>query len=357
MPRVFSADELLNDTFDVTTPVFLDTTSWQAFQDWSKQNLIALQHALKSGLRFWIFKSELSYTQPRVYRLYLEDQLREDSEIDDLAEAIEAAETKVETILSFESRLEANLGIKFHEEELPSGNETYRTFLYEVQEIYFHDVSNRERCDRHAEFVFLSRRASRSENKLCIMTAQPAFQRLVNAEIFLLPVNSNNHRHLLPANFDIFTELQIHPRIRQVVELDYRNRDYPKVVFQAVNAFRDFVREIVNSTEDGGTLMNEALNLDYKGNGRDKKVSRVPPLLINSITVDASAEDSLVGEQEGFYRFAQGVFKAIRNPNAHATATDRFIQQRFNDENTAIKVLCFLSMLCERIDNGKRYSP
>ena len=97
--------------------------------------------------------------------------------------------------------------------------------------------------------------------------------------------------------------------------------------------------------------------MNYNGRGRNATVSSLPPLLINNIAVNDSAEDSLVGEQEGFYRFAQGVFKAIRNPSAHLTANDPFIQQRFNDENAAIKALCFLSMLCERIDNGKRYSP
>lgn len=355
MPRIFSADDLLNGTVDVITPVFLDTTSWREFQGWSRQNLTVLQKALKDGLRFWIFKDELLFTEPKLYELYRQDQIREDGEIDDQTEEDEDNEDAIAPILSFESQMETNLGIKLHEEELPTADPTIKTFFYEVQEIYFHDVTNRERCDRHAEFVFLSRRAARSENKLRVLTAQPAFQRLVNAEIFLIPASI--HRPTLPANFDIFTELQIHPKLRQVVEVDFQNGDYPKVVFQAVNAFRDFVREITGLTTDGGDLMNSALNLNYGGSGRNKYVSSLPSLLLNNIAVQDSAEDSSVGEQEGFYRFAQGVFKAIRNPSAHATSTDPFIQQRFNDQITAVKVLCFLSILCERIDTGKRYKP
>lgn len=347
MQRVFSADDLFEGNIDVTAPIFLDTTSWREFQNWSKQNHQKIKGLLEQGLVFCIFDAELKHTEPELYKRYAADKEtpEEDEEVDE----------DEELPVSFEKELEINLGIKFHPQTLPAEDVSYKTFFYEVQTVYFHDVTNREKCDRHAEFIFLTRRAARSENKLRVMTAQPAFQRLVNAEIFLIPANS--HKPTLPASFDVFTELQIHPRIRQVVEVDFRNGDYPKVVFQAVNVLRDFVREIINSAEDGGTLMNDALNLNYTGAGRNKQVSSLPPLLINKIAVNTSAEDSLVGEQEGFYRFAQGVFKAIRNPSAHATATDPFIQQRFNDENMAIKVLCFLSMLCERIDIGKRYSP
>lgn len=355
MSRVFSAGTLLNGTVDTSVPVFLDTTSWREFDDWVRQNLPALQTAIKGGLRFWIFKDELSFTQPKLYARYQAEQNQEETEATEAVETDEDDMDELPSVLSFESQMENNLGIKLHEEQLPGNDPTLQTFFYEVQEIYFHDVQNREKCDRHARFVFLSRRAARSENKLRVLTAQPAFQRLVNAEIFLIPASS--HKPTFPASFNVFTELQIHPKIRQVVEADFDNGDYPKVVFQAVNAFRDFVREITGLTSDGGALMNDALVLQYNDRVRGKPVTHLPPLLLNNISLGDPESDSLVGEQDGFARFALGVFKAIRNPSAHATATDPFIQQRFNNQTTTVKILCFLSMLCERIDKPRRYSP
>jgi uncharacterized protein (TIGR02391 family) len=356
MPRVFSADALLNGTVDVTTPVFLDTTSWKAFTAWSQQNLKALQTMLGQGLVIWIFPHELSYTEPKLYSLYLKDQEidEEDSEVANKGNDDEDVD-EIEPIISFEQRLESDLGIRFHPETLPNADISYRTFLYEIREIYFHDVSNHERRDRHEEFVFLTRRAARNDDILRVLTAQPAFQRLVNAEVFLIPTSP--YKPMLPANFDVFTELGIHPMIRQVVEADFRNGDYPKVVFQATNAFRDFVRQITGLTSDGGALMNEALMLQYNDRVRGKPITHLPHLLLNNISLGDLESDSYVGEQDGFARFALGVFKAIRNPNAHATATDPFIQQRFNDQIMAVKVLCFLSMLCERIEKPPRFSP
>jgi hypothetical protein len=184
MQRVFSANDLLDNAIDVSTPVFLDTTSWREFQLWAKENLRQLKVPLTKGLTFWIFVEELSRTEPSLYELYLKDQEIEEDE--DLSEE-EVEEETDDSFVSFENQLANNLGVRFHSEQLPPEDIPYKTFLYEVQEIYFHDVKNRERCDRHAEFTFLLRRAMRNEDTLRVLTAQPAFQRLVNAEIYLFP--------------------------------------------------------------------------------------------------------------------------------------------------------------------------
>jgi len=222
-----------------------------------------------------------------------------------------------------------------------------------VQEIYFHDVTNRERCDRHAEFVFLSRRAARSENKLRVLTAQPAFQRLVNAEIFLIA--SNPYKATLPANFDVFTELEIHPKIRKKVELEFRRGNWSEVVFQAVDAFEAFLQEITGLNADGGTLVNDVFNPNF--DNRRRVAQQFPRLLINDFQLNDNTCLSEINEQDGYFRYSQGIIKAIRNLGAHNDRNGTFIQSRYGDEKTAIKVLCFLSMICERIDIGRRHSP
>lgn len=358
MKRIYHANELLSeDISDLRVPVFLDSTSWREFDYWFRSNTRRLRGRLAQGLSFTIFADELQHTQPVWHKTYLEEQTDQGDGIQ-VPDENQPEDTDVESdaLITLEAKLRDNLGVHLNNEQLPESEISFTALLNELQYIYFHDVANPELCSRHAEFLYLVRRASRNENKIRILTAKPAFQRITNAEIFLLSPPPSNWQ-LLPANLNVFTELQIHPRIRNVVEADFQNGDYPKVVFQAVNAFRDFVREIINSTEDGGALATAALMLNYKGNGSQQKVSSLPQLLLNDIKVEDSTNDSLVGEQEGFYRFALGVFKAIRNPSAHQTATDPFIQQRFNDQNAAVKVLCLLSMLCERIDAGKRYKP
>lgn len=353
MSRVFSADALLNGTIDRSVPIFLDTTSWREFDEWVRQNLPALQSALKSGLRFWIFKDELSFTQPKLYARYQEEQNQEDIEANEEVEADEGNADELPSVLSFESQMENNLGIRLHEEQLPGNDPTLQTFFYEVQEIYFHDVQNREKCDRHAQFVFLSRRAARSENKVRVLTAQPAFQRLVNAEIFLIPASS--HKPILPANFDVFTDLEIHPKIRAKVEQEFRRGNWSEVIFLAVDAFESFLQEITGETTDAGTLVNTVFNPNFDGGRRVAR--QIPKLLINNFRINDNTCLSEVNEQDGYYHYSQGIIKAIRNLGAHNDRNGTFIQSRYGEQKTAVKILCFLSMLCERIDKPRRYSP
>ena len=341
MPRVFSADDLLQDNDNVTIPVFIDTTSWNEFTDWAETNHRELKKLQQEGLRFWIFEDELEETEPDLYQRHMLDKKAEDEE-EDIAG------------VTFEQEIRDKLGVQFHREKLPPKTDvSSKAFFYEVQEIYFHDVTNRERCDRHAEFVLLSRRAARSENKLRVLTAQPAFQRLVNAEIFLIPANL--YKSKLPANFDVFTELEIHPKIRQKVELEFRRGNWSEVIFQAVDAFEAFLQEITGLGTDGGGLVNDVFNPNF--DSRLRVAQQFPKLLINDFKLNDNSYVSEVNEQDGYFRYAQGVIKAIRNLGAHNDRNGTFIQSRYSDEKTAIKVLCFLSMICERIDIGKRHSP
>jgi len=359
MQRVYSSDDLLNGTIvDTSVPLFLDTTSWSAFYDWVTGDATRLNQWLSQDGSVWIFAEELQHTQPNLYAQYTQDIQSEKEE--DVGEETSDDESDEETepIRAFEDQLENRLRVKINPEKLPSRDAPLQTFLYEVKDVYFGEVVQEYNRDRHAEFMYLARRAARNEDKLRILTAKSAFSKVAKAEVFMIPV-PQPQKLSLPADFDVFTNLAIHPRIRQVVEIDFRNGDYPKVVYQAVNAFRDYLRHITNLPNDDGVILaDKVFELKFSGGlVQADNNGNLPPLLINKIAIGDQKTLSEVNEQDGFHRFAQGVFKAIRNPNAHQTHTDPFIQSRFNDEKTAIKVLCFLSTLCERIDSGKRHSP
>lgn len=340
MPRVFSADELIKGTLDISVPVFIDTTSWSSFTEWAEVNHQRLHELQKEGLKLWIFEDELSRTEPDLYERHLSDKRAEDADEDIVG-------------VTFEQEIRDKLGVRFHREKLPLDSIPYQAFRYEIQEVYFHDVTNRERCDRHAEFVFLSRRAARNEHGLRVMSAQPAFQRLVNAEVFLIPTSS--HKPALPANFDVFTDLEIHPKIRAKVEQEFRRGNWSEVIFQAVDAFESFLQEITGETTDAGTLVNTVFNPNFDGGRRVAR--QIPKLLINNFRINDNTCLSEVNEQDGYYHYSQGIIKAIRNLGAHNDRNGTFIQSRYGEQKTAVKILCFLSMLCERIDKPRRYSP
>ena len=344
--RVFSIEQLLemHDDFDI--PVYVDSTSYKAFETWSEENMNLLYSCALKGLRFWVFAEELKHTHSELYGVYKkslalakskDNEMPVDHEQDDLSSLIE--------------QFEYTIGLKFDPLSLDFTDSTYQLFRGEVQDMYFHDVENRTKCDRHAQFLCLARLASRNEERLRIVTTESAFQRIANAQIFLIP--QQRRTRYLPAHFDIFTDLAIHARLREDIEKYFILGDYPTAVFQAVQIFRDMVREVSKSTsgKDGGQLIDEVFSLFYNKDG----ISKLSPILINDIKTGDDKQNTYVNEHDGYYKFAQGIVKAIRNPEAHKTASDPFIQERFSDERTAIKIVGFISWMCERLD--KRFSP
>jgi hypothetical protein len=61
------------------------------------------------------------------------------------------------------------------------------------------------------------------------------------------------------------------------------------------------------------------------------------------------------GEQQGYYQLGCGIQAAVRNLLSHHGLDSPFIRQRFDDQRTALKWLCLLSLLFEKLD--KRVAP
>lgn len=56
-------------------------------------------------------------------------------------------------------------------------------------------------------------------------------------------------------------------------------------------------------------------------------------------------------ERHGYRDFFHGSVRALRNPNAHGETESEWIQERFGDKITTAKVLCFLSLLFEKLES------
>lgn len=308
MPAITKTVEaLLEEQTDVNIPVYLDVTSLSQFAVWGRANVADLVKRIKTdGLQIIVFDSQLKNAYRRTkYQSALKQLQTFEVEIDD--------------------------------EDWLTDDDVFAT---ELESFYFHDESA-PLCDVHAKFLVLARYAS-TTHMLRIVSAYPAFQRILNAEIYVLPTAMN---HLdVPPNFDVFTDLQLHSRLVNTVSGHFRNGNYPTVVFEAAKELSQYLRDVSQLTTDGGTLANDALGLDVTRT-TPKTVTRMPTVKLNSL-----GDDSEIEEQEGYWRYCLGVAKAIRNSNAHLTAADPFIVSRFSDKKTAIKVLCFLSLLFEKID-------
>lgn len=99
------------------------------------------------------------------------------------------------------------------------------------------------------------------------------------------------------------------------------------------------------STMDGYQLVHQALD-----SNRNDAPPRLPRVQLNWLT-----NTSEWNEQTGFHDVACGVSSALRNTIAHGPTDTVFIRDRFGDRRTALKFLCLLSLLFEKLD--KRIAP
>jgi uncharacterized protein (TIGR02391 family) len=307
MPIPQAIEMLLADTDDIDIPVFFDVTSLDAFRIWLRQNKPKrnlLLERINDGLELTVFTEQLKSVTGNRYEKW--------------------------------KQFLDNLQFTFDNSQWDRQYD--ELFTSELQTVYFHD----ERTDLsrgHAEFVVLARQNGRTLSKTRLLTVHSAFQRLLNAEIFLLskPVSSE-----LSANFDVLADIEIHQRLRSAIEGTFRSKDYPTVVFNAAKELSEYLRDVSGLPDDGITLVDRALDFSMKS-------STEPTIKLNLFSTKSEKE-----EQKGYHYLCSGVAKAIRNPNAHLTSSDTFITSRFNNQKTAIKVLCFLSLLFEKIDASEK---
>lgn len=304
----------IDDIFDKpdTIPIYFDLQSYRQFIDWIEDTTTLnnkmtrfMNHLQINSQPMLIFKEQLAF-----FSASRQKQLAE-----------------------FLLPLRINYAL---ENSLPD-----RMLTSEIEKIYFHD-EERDNAREHAKFLALCRYASASD-RLCIITAHPSFKRVVDVDVYILPNQTGSVT--LPANFDLFTDMELHPRLRDKgnIREHYRNGHYNVVVFEAVQQLINYIQEVTKSSNGEITLMNDVLDFS-------KSKGTMPVLQLSKHSTESEQN-----EQKGYYNFFAGVVRAIRNPAAHTNADDPFITSRFNDAKTISKLLCFMSLLFEKID--QRVSP
>ena len=100
-----------------------------------------------------------------------------------------------------------------------------------------------------------------------------------------------------------------------------------------MNSFYTHLRELTGLTEDGRSLIDRAL------------AANEPIIKLNEFKSDTDRK-----EQKGYAEFSYGVTDALRNVLSHHLADDHVTKPRFGDRRTALKFLCLISLLFEKLD-------
>ena len=197
-----------------------------------------------------------------------------------------------------------------------------------------------------AELLAYGRRCS-SGQPVRIISQHRGFHDIPNVHVYYMPhdlVGEPDEGAFLRT----LQSLDMHRHIRKAAFDRLLNRDYPTAVVEATKALFEELRQIgalhgeSYATEDGRKLIDQSL--DFGANGI------LPKIKLNQCTTSTEKN-----EQRGYHGLAVGITSAFRNPISHSPVDHIFIQERFGDRTTAVKALCLLSLLLEKID--KRISP
>lgn len=142
--------------------------------------------------------------------------------------------------------------------------------------------------------------------------------------------------------------LSLHKSVHRVAYERIVNHDNPIAIDQAVKTLIDEIRQIgVDHNLPFATVVNDrpmveqALRMTAPGE---------PHIRLNALNTTTERN-----EQQGYHNIISGVVAAVRNPLAHGPVDLPFLQARFGDRRTALKFLCLLSLLFEKLD--KRVAP
>lgn len=311
--QINTIEILLENSTDVSVPVYLDATSLRQFSIWIRQWGDLQKQLVKrfneDGLRIIVFDAQLKNSYRR-------------KSYNEALKGLEEVEAEIDT---------------------ETWGEEDDVFAAELKLMYFHDEASLL-CDLHAKFLVLARYASASY-PLKIITAYPSFHRVVNVDLYMLPDSSNDTE--LPANLNIFADLNIHERLRQSVSLKFLQKDYVGAVNDAVQEFFAYLQSLdpSASSRDGWNLVDEVLG--YKGVSYpvNNKHPEIPKIKLTPFISDTEKND-----HKGYYHFVGGVYSAFRNIGAHHAPSSPERKGRFDDKRTAIKIICFISLLFEKLD-------
>jgi len=218
----------------------------------------------------------------------------------------------------------------------------------ELQTLVFNgDVRHR----RRAELLALARRALGGRTIHFISNCD-RFDRIPGCTTYFVPGHLKTSTDW-PIEFDMFRDLNLHSRVREVAMPLWAPDTFPTVVHEVSKALEAAVKDAYGGDQEGVSLMQEALSCNNSRNPSNRCAPRLPlnswkPSRDGTPKCDGTSNER--NEAVGYAKFFEGVPSALRNPTAHENFNASFSQERFGDKITTAKVLCFLSLLFEKLD-------
>lgn len=300
----------LDPAFELPHTVYVDAQYYKLLWDWLRADLVRVQLLFTRKLYLVLYTRQL-------HEIFDPDSDR-DSDL-------------------------RSVGVEFR----PIGlRQQDKPFLVEALRAYFHnDVNARPQ----ALLYTLARRDVGSNSRLSILSQHRGFRRIPMVDTYYFPDAPLEGPDALPAQFDFFEDMSIHPAIRRAAVERMQNSETALAVQQSVQSVYDRLRQLVNCTLDGQDLIIYCLSREAWEQA-DKKhlVGAAPRIRINPFFDDWERK-----EQLGLRDIGIGIQRVIRNPLAHKPVTDPYIMSRFSESREALKLLCLLSYFVERMEAPK----
>lgn len=230
-----------------------------------------------------------------------------------------------------------------------------KALITEIQRAY---VAGEADSVASAELLAYGRQESTDGRPVRIISRYKNFRFVPRIELYFIPqvqdIGSDNDATYLRT----FAALDLHPKIVRAAFKRIEHGDYPVAIVEAVKTLFAEVQQIVEPVDagvaglDGYQLIHQAFDCAPEEKKKDGTVKpeRLPKIKLNELN-----KDSEWSEQKGFRDLGCGTASAIRNPISHTAVDLDFIHERFGDRRTALKFLCLLSLLFEKLD--KRVAP
>jgi uncharacterized protein (TIGR02391 family) len=132
--------------------------------------------------------------------------------------------------------------------------------------------------------------------------------------------------------FDLYP---LHPRIREITASLFKNGEYQNAVEEATKALSAFIQEKTNSQKTEAELVQSVM----------KNLPKPTLRLVSHL-----GSDSGKNEQTGLALIAEGIFKAFRNPKAHAPKDAPHLQM---DPLEALDQLVTISYIFKRVERAE----
>ena len=236
-------------------------------------------------------------------------------------------------------------------------------FLEEVQRTYFRNLPGTR---RQAELLLLARRHSQQPSReVNIISQHGDFERIPDVNVYYLPHVGRNHLSDFPADFDFLQDLEIHPAIQEAIQDSIGGNNVPLLLLNAYSGLEKHIKnrclvenpsydpaspnpdvpQFIPNPKDGSTGLIKA--------AFDPSDGKTPSIKLNPLA-DRDKRHTPMNEQDGIHSIATGIVKMFRNPLSHQGGLQSvYAEKRFTDTKQALKIVCFLSYLCERIDQGE----